>query len=434
MVAQSSSPELESRFSEEARAAGITIPPPQRFGAEKLITAIAVVVLLVAASVLVGYRTNWLNPTDARSSGPQLAGPWDCGNAISPTSLSVAAQPNASSTLMPEFAAQSAAFANVSGRCLTVNISALGTPAFATLKADALIGAGPSDDAPAVLPYSVELVPVMDAPVVVIYNLGGAYPVLNLSAADLAGIYLGAIRDWNDPTLAADNPGLPSASPVTPVHLDGPSETNWLLSSYLSLTNASWKGTVGVSFDPRWSAGPGVSSPEEMLARVASTPGAIGYAPTNVCPTLPSGLACARLPDPSGGFVPVTASSISAGANLSFNLSAALAGDWANVSAVRSSAPGAYPLVEITSCELYRDLGTAYGSILTLTQSKWLLTLLWWVALDDSGSLGLRFGYSALPSGLAISAQQVVLGIAYHGTSVLGAGEESGEGNETGEF
>lgn len=47
-------------------------------------------------------------------------------------------------------------------------------------------------------------VPVIAAPIAVMYNLNSSQP-LNLSAAAIAGIFGGTITQWNDPAIAADN-------------------------------------------------------------------------------------------------------------------------------------------------------------------------------------------------------------------------------------
>jgi phosphate transport system substrate-binding protein len=48
-------------------------------------------------------------------------------------------------------------------------------------------------------------VPVVAAPIAVLYNLPNKSKVLNLSANTLAGIFAGTITKWNDPAIVADN-------------------------------------------------------------------------------------------------------------------------------------------------------------------------------------------------------------------------------------
>ena len=76
------------------------------------------------------------------------------------------------------------------------------------------------DDEIAALPAGVTLlhVPTALGAVVVIYNVAGVTD-LNLDADAIAGIFLGTITKWNDPAIAALNPGatLPDLA-VTVVH------------------------------------------------------------------------------------------------------------------------------------------------------------------------------------------------------------------------
>ena len=52
---------------------------------------------------------------------------------------------------------------------------------------------------------SVIHVPVVAAPIAVMYNLPNKSKTLNLSGATLAGIFAGTITKWNDPAIVADN-------------------------------------------------------------------------------------------------------------------------------------------------------------------------------------------------------------------------------------
>src|SRR5215471_17495907 len=76
--------------------------------------------------------------------------------------------------------------------------------------------------------------------------IGGVVPVMNLpgirpgqvklTGAQLADIYRGVIKKWNDPLLAKNNPGvtLPNL-PITVVHRSDGSGTTFLFTTYLSL-------------------------------------------------------------------------------------------------------------------------------------------------------------------------------------------------------
>ncbi|NTV03567.1 phosphate ABC transporter substrate-binding protein PstS, partial [bacterium] len=71
--------------------------------------------------------------------------------------------------------------------------------------------------------------PMIVGGVVPVVNLEGIAPgALKLSAALLADIYLGAVKKWNDPAVAALNPGLAlPARDITVVHRADGSGTTW---------------------------------------------------------------------------------------------------------------------------------------------------------------------------------------------------------------
>lgn len=432
-------------FAEEARSAGLVIPPRRRFGIEQAALAFGISVLVIAASLGAGYAVGWLNPSRGSATGPVLAGPQDCAGNGSVVPLELAAEPNASTGLEPAWAALADPFANLTGSCLSVEVRDLGLEGLASLSVAGAIGPTiPGTYALANLSNETYSVPLLASPLVVLYNLGGATGPLNLTADALAGAYLGTVRTWSDPSFTSWNPGLHSDRAIVPFYLAGPSAANLLLSTYLSEENASFRSLVGSGESPAWPVGRSASSPAEMLSLVAATPGAIGYEPTNVCPSLPSPLGCALIEAANSSFAPATVPSVSAALNSTSASSAALHAEWANVTGVTLGSPGVYPMVELTYASVYRDLAKAYGSLLTPMQAKWLLTLLWWAASLETTLWATEHvvpavegdGYVPVPTSMEGTAQTTLGEVTYNGTSILFPnGEESGEsGNETGEF
>jgi phosphate transport system substrate-binding protein len=118
--------------------------------------------------------------------------------------------------------------------------------------------------------------------------IGGVVPVINvpglkpnqlkLNGAVLGDIFLGAIKRWNDPKLAALNPGvkLPNL-PLTVVHRSDGSGTSFLFTSYLSQKNPAWARKVGAADAVEWPTGLGGKGNDGVAAFVKQTVGAIGY-------------------------------------------------------------------------------------------------------------------------------------------------------------
>lgn len=110
------------------------------------------------------------------------------------------------------------------------------------------------------------------------YNLSGVKE-LKLSGQVIAEIFLGQIKEWNNPKIEALNKGvsLPS-EPITPVHRSDGSGDSYVFSRYLSLINSTWGKTVGFGTLPNWPSGVGTAGKGNsgVAAIVSSTPGAIG--------------------------------------------------------------------------------------------------------------------------------------------------------------
>jgi phosphate transport system substrate-binding protein len=118
--------------------------------------------------------------------------------------------------------------------------------------------------------------------------VGGVVPVINvpgvkagevtLSGEVLGDIYLGKIKKWNDPAIAALNPKvkLPDTDVAVVRRADG-SGTSFIWTNYLSKVNADWKSKVGEGSTVNWPTGTGGKGNDGVAAFVQRLPGAIGY-------------------------------------------------------------------------------------------------------------------------------------------------------------
>src|ERR1044072_67948 len=84
-------------------------------------------------------------------------------------------------------------------------------------------------------PGEILHIPTVLGAVVITYNLAGITQPLRFSPDVIADIFLGKIKKWNDPKIAADNPGvtLPGAD-ITVVHRSDSSGTSAVFTDYLS--------------------------------------------------------------------------------------------------------------------------------------------------------------------------------------------------------
>jgi phosphate transport system substrate-binding protein len=120
--------------------------------------------------------------------------------------------------------------------------------------------------------------------------LGGVVPIANidgfkqgelkLTGQVLADIFMGTITKWNDPKIAALNPGknLPNQS-ITVVHRADGSGTTFIFTDYLNEVSKPWADKVGKGAAVKWPASSSVGGKgnEGVAANVTRVKGSIGY-------------------------------------------------------------------------------------------------------------------------------------------------------------
>jgi phosphate transport system substrate-binding protein len=135
------------------------------------------------------------------------------------------------------------------------------------------------------------------------YNLPGVgNGQLKLTPKTIAGIFLGTIKTWNDPALAADNSGvtLPNQA-IQVVHRSDGSGTTYIFTDYLSTVSADWKSKVGKSKSVSWPVGQGAKGNEAVATTIKQTPGAIGY--VELAYVIQTNMTQASLQNHDGNFV-----------------------------------------------------------------------------------------------------------------------------------
>jgi len=94
----------------------------------------------------------------------------------------------------------------------------------------------------------------------------------------LAKIYLGDIKEWDDPAIKKLNPNvkLPHQA-ITTVHRSDGSGTTFNFTDYLSKVSADWKTKVGEGTSVNWPNGVGGKGNPGVASYVQQVDGAIGY-------------------------------------------------------------------------------------------------------------------------------------------------------------
>ena len=121
-------------------------------------------------------------------------------------------------------------------------------------------------------------IPLVVGAVVPVYHLDGLDKPLVFTGPLLADIFLGKVKKWNDPAVAALNPAakLPDLD-IQPVFRSEGSGTSYVFSEYLSKVSDEFKSKVGATKAFPDKVGVGKKGSEGVAGHIASTKGAIGY-------------------------------------------------------------------------------------------------------------------------------------------------------------
>jgi phosphate transport system substrate-binding protein len=226
--------------------------------------------------------------------------------------------------------------------------------------------------------------PMVVGPIALAYNVAGVDD-LRLKPATIAKIFAGAITTWNDPAIAADNPGavLP-ATPIRTVHRQDSSGTTDNFTKFLAATAAAnWTAGSGSA----WKATGGTAAPGSngVVATIERTEGAIGYVEASYARfhELPTAL----VGNAAGEFAPLTDEA--AGATVAGARIVGTGNDLELALDYRTPRPGAYPIVLVTY-EIVCAKGTA-----PLVKSFFAY------AVSPAGqAAATALGYAPLPSSL----------------------------------
>jgi len=228
--------------------------------------------------------------------------------------------------------------------------------------------------------------------------IGGVVPVVNLQGIQpgqlrftgpmLANIYLGNIKKWNDPAIAAANPGvtLPDQA-ITVVHRSDGSGTTFNWVNYLSKISPEWKEKVGEGTSVSWPAGVGGKGNEGVAEYVNRIKGSIGY--VEYAYVLQNKMIYGLVQNQAGNFIKPDIASFQA---------AAASADWSKTQdfyLILTNAPGAqaYPVTAATFILMYKQPKGCRGQQAALAFFKW--------ALENGQQEAEQLDYVPLPPSLA---------------------------------
>jgi len=241
-----------------------------------------------------------------------------------------------------------------------------------------------SDENLSKAPGKILHIPTVAGAVVMTYNLPGN-PALKLDGETIADIFLGKIKKWNDPKIAASNPGakLPD-NEIVVVHRSDGSGTTFIFTDYLSKVSGDWKQKAGNNTSVNWPTGIGGKGNEGVSGQVKQTPGAIGY--VELIYALQNKMPYADLKNAAGEFVKPTIESVTAA------LATAEIPDDFRFSMTNAPGKEAYPIAGATWLLVYQQQKDA-------AKGKKLVEFLKWAAKDGE-KMAKDLQYAPLPDTL----------------------------------
>ena len=222
--------------------------------------------------------------------------------------------------------------------------------------------------------------------VVPVVNLPGIKPgQLKLSPSVLTNIYLGKIKKWNDPAIAAINAGtvLPEQL-ITVVRRSDGSGTTFLFVNYLSQVSPEWKEKVGTNTSVQWPTGVGGKGNEGVANYVQRIKGSIGY--VEFAYAKQNKLAHTQLSNSTGNFVQPSEESFKA---------AAASADWKTAQSmylVTTNAPGkdTWPIASPTFILMHKQQAKP-------SQGVEVLKFFDWAYGADADKVALDLDYIPMP-------------------------------------
>lgn len=249
------------------------------------------------------------------------------------------------------------------------------------------------DEEIAALPSGARIlhIPTALGAVVVIYNLPGV-TTLNLDAPNIADIFLGSITNWNDPKIAANNPGvtLPD-KPVLVVHRSDGSGTTNAFTSYLSAVSPDWKSKVGAGKEVNWPTGIGAKGNDGVAGGVRQNDGGVGYVELNYASQ--ANISSANVKNAAGNFVPGSTAGATAAAD---SVAADFPADARQAPIINAAGAATYPIASYTYLLVYQDQADAI-------KGQALVAFIAW-ALTDGQAAEEALGYAPLPAAVQAKA------------------------------
>jgi phosphate transport system substrate-binding protein len=254
------------------------------------------------------------------------------------------------------------------------------------------------DEEIAKLPAGTKIlhVPTALGAVVIVYDLPGVTN-LNLDGNTMGAIFVGKIRKWNDPAIAALNSGttLPDQDILVVHRSDGSGTTN-AFTAYVNSVSSDWKAAgIGAGKEVKWPVGQGAEKNDGVAAAVKATPGAVGYVELQYATQ--AGLPSAKVKNASGAFVAGSTAGVTAAANAAI---AGMPADFRAAPIINGAGADAYPIASYTYLLVFQNAKDK-------DKGQSIVSFLAW-ALTDGQGMEEKLGFAPLPEQIRTKALAAV--------------------------
>jgi phosphate transport system substrate-binding protein len=230
-------------------------------------------------------------------------------------------------------------------------------------------------------------VPTVLGAVVVTYNLPSLGDAkLKVDGNLLVDIFMGRVTKWNDPKVAALNPGvtLPDIDLIV-VHRSDGSGTSYVFTDYLNKFSREWKDKVGYATSVNWPVGLGGKGNEGVTQQVKQVEGALGY--VELIYALSNNLPFGQIKNAAGSFITPsleTVTSAAAGIKLPKDT------DF-RVSITNAPGADAYPIASFTWLLVKKDNKDP-------AKAKLIRDFLAWMITPEAQKMAADLHYAPLPA------------------------------------
>ena len=246
-------------------------------------------------------------------------------------------------------------------------------------------------------------IPTILGVVSIAYNLPSVSR-LQIDGPTLAAIYLGTIRNWDDPAIKARNSGmkLPSKA-ITAVHRSDGSGTTYQFTDYLSKVAPDFKSQVGVGKSVAWKGGVGASGNQAVAQAVKTTENAIGY--VELAYVVQTGMQQAFVKNKAGKYLQASIAGATAAASQVTNVSPT------DFSITDQAGDTTYPIASFSWVFIKKSISDAGKGKALVYLFKWVVT--------DGQTYGKDLQYAPMPKQVESYAIDQLKTVTVSGTAVL---------------